>query len=83
MLDPTSQYSTMQIPLTLRQESDTLTPRSIVPIFLVHTVDKPFCINPYCECHQKQEQIAKLLEETSQGKLTLREAADFANGKAF
>lgn len=55
----------------------------IVPIFFIHTVEMPFCPIPGCWCHRNQEEIAKLLEHIEQGEMTLREAADFAEGRTI
>ena len=66
---------------TLRVESDTAHPQDAVPIYLFHTVDNPFCPLPGCWCHTDQERIAPLLDQIKAGVLTLREAADFTEGK--
>jgi hypothetical protein len=70
-------------PLTLPFETDTSTPRSVVPIYCIHTPEQPFCANPLCACHQNQAHIAALVAAIQQGEMTLREAADFADGKCF
>jgi len=53
----------------------------IVPIYFIHSIDSPFCPIPGCWCHGNQEEIAKLLDQIADGLLTLREAADFADGR--
>lgn len=68
-------------PFALRTATDTAYPYDIVPIYLVHTVDNPFCPLPGCWCHTDQERIALLLEAIKEGEMTLREAADFADGR--
>jgi hypothetical protein len=44
---------------------------------------KPFCSSDRCPCHQNQEQIAVLLEAVKNGEMTLREAANVADGKTL
>jgi hypothetical protein len=65
----------------LRYATDTAHPHDIVPIYFIHGIDNPFCPLPDCACHSNQEQIAKLLDYIRQGAMTLREAADFADGR--
>ena len=65
----------------LRYNSDTAHPQDIVPIYFVHSIENPFCPLPGCWCHTDQEKIAQLLEHISNGLMTLREAADFADGR--
>jgi hypothetical protein len=77
--DPTHNYA----PLTIPFETDTSTPRSVVPIYFVHTPEQPFCSNTHCECHRDQAHIASLVAAIQQGEMTLREAADFADGKGL
>jgi hypothetical protein len=77
--DPT-QINTI---VMLSFETDTSRPRSVVPIYFIHTLDHPFCANPYCECHQNQSQIAVLLEAIRAGEMTLHEAANFADGRTI
>jgi len=67
--------------LSVRVESDTARPQAIVPIYQFHTLDNPFCPTPDCWCHTDQQRIAPLLAQISEGVLTLREAANFAEGK--
>ncbi len=66
---------------TLRFTTDTAHPQDIVPIYLVHTIERPFCPVPSCWCHTDQEKIAALLGYIQSGVMTLREAADFADGR--
>ncbi len=65
----------------LRYTTDTAHPQDIVPIYFVHTPEMPFCPLPDCWCHANQEEIAKLLDHLHNGVMTLREAADFADGR--
>lgn len=66
---------------TLRTASDTAYSHEIVPIYLIHTIENPFCPAPSCWCHRDQERIARLLEHVESSEMTLREAADFADGR--
>lgn len=66
---------------TLRYQTDTAHPQQIIPIYVIHTLERPFCQFPDCQCHTNQEEIAKLLEFVNNGLMTIREAADFVNGK--
>lgn len=66
---------------TVRGNTDTAHPQAAVPIYLVHTLGNPFCPLPGCECHSNQQAIVRLLKQVGDGLLTLREAADFADGK--
>ena len=36
--------------LTLACETDTSAPRTMVPVFLIHSLDHPFCGNLHCVC---------------------------------
>lgn len=68
-------------PFNLRYQTDTAQPQDIVPIYFMHSVENPFCPLPGCWCHTDQEKIAAVLEHIKNGVMTLREAADFADGK--
>jgi hypothetical protein len=68
-------------PFTLRVLTDTAHPQDIVPIYLMHSFENPFCPIPSCWCHTDQEKIAALLEHIKNGVMTLQEAALFADGR--
>lgn len=81
MFDSTSHEK--QVPLsTLRHESEALH-SSVVSYSFLHVQGKPFCSSDRCLCHQNQEQIAILLEAVKNGEMTLREAANVADGKTL
>ncbi len=63
------------------QGTNTAIPQGGIPVFLFHTPDTPFCFVPTCPCHQNQKEVAKLLLAVQAGELTLRNAADFADGR--
>jgi len=73
----------MVAPVTISFETDTNHPRSVVPIYFVHTPEQPFCSNTLCECHRNQAHIALLVAAIQRGEMTLKEAADFADGKGL
>lgn len=65
----------------LRYTTDTAYSQDIVPIYFIHSIDHPFCPIPSCWCHTDQARIAELLRHIENGVMTLREAADFADGR--
>lgn len=67
----------------LRYQTDTAHPQAVVPLYLVHSIEKPFCAVPDCWCHANQEEIALLLDHVRNGVMTLQEAADFADGRTI
>jgi hypothetical protein len=83
MLEKPFDSTQTSIPLTLSFETDTSRPRSVVPIYFIHTLDHPFCANPHCECRQNQSQITLLLEAIRAGEMALHEAANFADGRTI
>ncbi len=64
------------------QESEEAAP-SVVPVYFLHLTGKPFCPNDRCQCHQNQAEVALLLDAIRAGEMTLREAANFADGKTL
>ena len=62
-------------------QTDTACPQTIVPIYFIHNIENPFCPIPNCWCHTDQQKIAALLEHIQDGTMTLREAADFLEGR--
>lgn len=61
--------------------TDTASPRQRVPVYYIHSLERPFCANPFCRCHSQQQEIKKLLGHIVDGVMTLREAADLIDGK--
>ncbi len=70
-----------QAPLTLAFQTDTRTPQSVVPVFLIHTLAQPFCSQPSCVCHQNPVAVTALLAAIDQGALVLEEIGDTSKGK--
>jgi len=58
---------------TLSFTTDTQTPQTAVPVFLIHTLKQPFCSQPSCACHRNQVAAIALLAAIDQGALTLGE----------
>ncbi len=76
MLDQTSQFRPTLTTLNER-DGDSAVPRQIVTVYFVHTIQNPFCLNPLCECHQNQEQIAEHFDAIETGQMILKNAAEF------
>ena len=56
----------------------------VIPVDEIeHTVDRPFCWNPSCPCHEDTEEIGKVAEAVSAGLLTSQEATDFVKGRGI
>jgi hypothetical protein len=56
-------------PLTVRQDTDTATPRTPIPIYLMHGGRIPFCENPRCFCQHGKRAVTLLYEQVAAGKL--------------
>jgi len=59
------------------QATDTASPRLPVPIYFIHSLERPFCRDGRCKCHWQQQEVRRLLGSIVTGDMTLREAADF------
>ncbi len=62
-------------PLTVRQDTDTATPRTPIPIYLMHGGSIPFCENPRCFCQRGKHAATLLYEQIATGKLWLAQLA--------
>ncbi len=82
MLDPTS-WVISELTMLNKQNCNTVVSQPIVPIYVVHTMEKPFCPNPLCACQQNQAQIVLLLLALERGEMILREASDFVDSKTL
>jgi len=82
VLDPTFSFIS-ELTMPNKQNNNTAASQHIIPIYIVHTMEKPFCTNPLCACHQNQTQILLLLLALEQDEMTLREASDFVDGKTL
>ncbi len=64
--------------------TDTVRPqKSIIPIYYFHSFEQPYCRNPECKCHRRQQEVRRLLDNIIEGKLTLRQAADLIDDKGI
>lgn len=59
------------------QATDTASPNLPIPVYFIHSLEQPFCKNPFCKCHWQQREIRHLLGNIVEGEMTLKEAADF------
>src|SRR5258708_1924038 len=62
-------------PFCVRQETDTATPRTPIPIYTIHTLEKAVCRNPLCICRRYEAAVRRLLGAIDEGMLTLAAAA--------
>ena len=68
--------------LFVRSDTDTAHAQAVVPIYLIHTIQKPFCNHPGCWCQANQTRIVQLLADLKRRELLVSEAASFADEKA-
>lgn len=59
-------------PLTLATQTDTQTPQPVVPIYLVHHIQQPFCSDPHCACQQHRPYKTALLESVRLAEVTIQ-----------
>lgn len=64
--------------LTLRGATDTAHPQPVVPVYLIHSLEQPFCDRQRCWCQQGKAQITPILAALKTGSLLLSDAADFS-----
>jgi hypothetical protein len=77
-------YQLTDMPALPPLTTDTAHPNLPVPIYFIHSLERPFCKNPGCKCQWQQQEVRRLLSTIVEGEMTLREAADFldeANGE--
>lgn len=60
--------------------TDTAAPQATVPLFLIHSVARPFCPDPLCWCQAQRTQLLLFLEALKSGEMTLCQAASFTDG---
>ena len=66
-----------EMPRLKPEATDTASPNIPVPIYYIHSLERPFCKNPRCKCQWQQQQVKLLLGNIVEGAMTLREAAKF------
>lgn len=56
---------------------------TFIPVIdgILHPVEKPFCYDPTCPCHEDEGEIAILHSHVEQGHLTPEEATNIVTGK--
>lgn len=52
-------------------------PLSPLPVFYIHSFEKPFCDDPSCKCQLHKKEIAQLFVRIVEGKLELEKANQF------
>lgn len=67
-------------PLTVREETDTATPRTPIPIYYIHSPDTPFCDNALCLCQAGRKHAQGTLAAMTEGMYTLHDAGELLNG---
>ena len=65
-----------EYPLLPPLVTDTAYPLARIPVYSVHSLEQPFCRDLKCQCHSRQQEVARLLGSMLEGNLTLREAAN-------
>ena len=66
-----------EYPLLSPLITDTASPVQTIPVYYFHSLEQPFCRDATCQCHSRQQEVARLLGSVLEGSLTLREAANF------
>ena len=65
-----------EYPLLSPAVTDTAHPEKPIPVYYFHSFEQPFCRDPTCTCHWKQQEVRRLLGSILEGELSLKEAAD-------
>lgn len=56
----------------------------VIPVDeIMHTVDRPFCWNSECPCHEDETLILEVAAHVNNGLMTPEEATDFVAGKGI
>src|SRR5260370_36875044 len=61
--------SRLDEPFTVRQDTDTASPRGQIPIYLMHGGSRPFCDNRACFCQRAKRAGALLFPDIAAGRL--------------
>jgi hypothetical protein len=83
---PESLFGVSLQPLTIPQQSVTdaaAPPIWSIPIYYIHSFDRPFCANVHCPCQAHQQEVVRLLVSIIEGRVVLEPAAALlaADGK--
>lgn len=63
------------MPAIKPQATDTARPNLPIPMYFIHSVERPFCRDLQCKCHWQQQEVLRLLGHIIEGEMTLQEAA--------
>ena len=74
---PFTRYQLTDMPAITPQATDTASPNLPIPIYFIHSLERPFCKDLACKCHWQQREVRRLLGSIVEGEMTLKEAADF------
>ena len=66
-----------EYPVLAPQSTDTARPYTPIPVYFIHSLERPFCKKPRCKCQWQQQEVKRLLGNIVEGAMTLREAANF------
>jgi hypothetical protein len=61
--------------LFLREDTDTATPRTPIPLYFIHTLTAPFCQDTHCLCHGSIQTVTRLFGEAVEGMVVLESVA--------
>ena len=53
-----------------------------LPVFYIHSFEKPFCENPLCTCQWHRKEVHQLFVQIVEGKFELEKAKQFTERKA-
>ena len=56
--------------------ADSASAVSAVPIYYIHSFERPFCSNPLCQCQVHKPAVLLLFTQIIEGKLELEKASD-------
>ena len=64
-----------EYPAYVSQDTDTAHPRTLIPIYYIHSLSSPFCDHRSCICHRNIQGVTRLLENITEGILLLQHVA--------
>lgn len=70
-------------PLTLYYPTNTAHPQPSIPIYFIHSLERPCCSRPGCWCQANKGNITQLLTAVEAGTLTVSEVTTFADDTAL
>lgn len=57
-------------------------PSTTIPVYFIHSFERPFCHNPLCPCQLQKLDITGLFIQIVEGKLELEKAENLVSGRA-